>query len=49
MKTDLGKTGVKYRGTVIWNILTKDCINVNVSETVFKTFLRKLVNDGIIS
>ena len=46
--TDLSKTGIKYRGAVIWNTLIKDGINVDVSEAVFKKFLRKLVNDGII-
>ena len=48
VKTDLGKTGIKYRGAVIWNIVIKDGINIDVSEAVFKKFLRKLVNDGII-
>ena len=48
VKTDICKTGIKYRGAVIWNILIKDGINVDVSEAVFKKFLRKLVNDGII-
>ena len=40
VKTDLGKTGIKYRGAVIWNILIKDGINVDVSEAVFKKFLK---------
>ena len=48
VKTDLSKAGVKYRGAVIWNILIKGGINVDVSEAVFKKFLRKLLNDGII-
>ena len=47
-KTDLGKTGIKYRGAVIWNIIVKDGINTDVSETVLKKNLKKLVNDGII-
>ena len=45
VKTDLG---IKYRGAVIWNIIVKDGINTDVSETVFKKILKKLVNDGII-
>ena len=48
VKTDVGKTGIKYRGAVIWNTIVKDGINTDVSETVFKKFLKKLVNDGII-
>ena len=48
VKTDLGKTGIEYRGAVICNIIVKDRINTDVSETVFKKTLKKLVNDGII-
>ena len=48
VKTDLGKTGIKYRGAVIWNMIVKHGINTDVSETVLKKFLKKLVNDGII-
>ena len=40
MKTDLGKSGIKYRGAVIWNIIVKDGINTDVSEAVFKNFLK---------
>ena len=47
-KTDLCKISIKYRGAVIWNILIKEGINGDVSEAIFKKFLRKLVNDGII-
>ena len=39
VKTDLGKTGIN-RGAVIWNIIVKDGINANVSETVFKKKLK---------
>ena len=48
VKTDISIAGVKYRGAVIWNILIKYGINVDVSEAVFKKFLRKLLDDGII-
>ena len=48
VKIDLGKTGIKYRGAVIWNITVKDGINTDVSETVLKKFLKKLENHGII-
>ena len=48
MKTDLGKTGIKYRDAVIWNIIVKDGIYTDVSETVFKKIPKKLVNNGII-
>ena len=41
VKTDLGKTAIEYRGAVIWNILIKNGINVDVSEAVFKKFLKK--------
>ena len=37
VKTDLGKTGIKYKGVVILNIIVKDGINTDGSEPVFKT------------
>ena len=48
VKTDLGKTGIKYISAIIWNILIKDGINADVSEAIFTKFLRKLFNDRII-
>ena len=35
MKSDLGKTGINCRGTVIRNIIIKDGINTDISQTVF--------------
>ena len=32
---DLSKTGIKYRGAIVWNIITESGINLNVSESVF--------------
>ena len=42
VKSELGKTGVRYRGATIWNAILKDGINPDVSEAVFKKFLKKL-------
>ena len=40
MKTNLGKTGIKYRDAVILNILVTNGINAAVSEAVFKDILK---------
>ena len=36
VKSELGKTGVRYRGAIIWNAILKDGINPDVLEAVFK-------------
>ena len=36
VKLDLSKTGIKYRGAIVWNIITESGINLDVSEAVFK-------------
>ena len=41
VKSDLGKTGIRFRGAVIWNSILNGGINPEVSETVFKKFLKK--------
>ena len=43
VKSELGKTGVRYRSAIIWNAILKDGINPDVSEAVFKTFFQKAV------
>ena len=44
VKLDLSKTGIKYRGAIVWNIITESGINLDVSEAVFKKCLIKLIN-----
>ena len=41
VKSDLGKTGIRFRGAVFWNSILNDGINHEVSEAVFKKFLKK--------
>ena len=41
VKSDLGKTGIRLRGAVIWNSILNDGINPEVPEAVFKKFLKK--------
>ena len=36
VKLDLSKTCIKYRGTIIWNIIAESEINLQVSEAPFK-------------
>ena len=43
VKSDLIKTGIKYRGTVIWNAVLHNGIDYGVSEAVFVKRLRKVL------
>ena len=43
VKSDLSKTGIKYRGTVIWNAVLHNGIDYDVSEAVFVKQLRKIL------
>ena len=47
MKLDLSKTGTKYRGTSIWNLIALQDINLEVSEAVFKKNLIRMLNSDI--
>ena len=46
VKTDLGKTGIRYRA-VIWNLILQDGTNIDVSEAVFKKCLKRLITAGV--
>ena len=47
VKLDLSKTGIKYRGTSIWNLIALEEINLEVLEAVFKKNLIRMLNSGI--
>ena len=36
VKLDLSKTGIKYKGAIIWNNVLQEDVNLDVSEVVFK-------------
>ena len=36
VQLDLSKTGIKYRGATVWNLIAQEEINLEVSEAVFK-------------
>ena len=38
VKLDLSKTGIKYRGDIVWSIITESGIHLDVSEAVLKMF-----------
>ena len=40
VKSDLAKTGIRYRGAVVWNAILSDNTNTNVSEATFKKVLK---------
>ena len=48
VKSDLGKTGIRYRGAVVWNLILQDGTNTDVSEAVFKECLKRLISTVII-
>jgi len=48
VSSELAKSGIRYRGAVIWNIILSDYTNVNVSEAVFKHVLKRLLAIGML-
>ena len=48
VKSDLAKTGIRYRGAVVWNTILSDNTYTNVSEAVFKKVLKRLLSVGIV-
>ena len=44
VKLDLSKTGIKYKGAIIWNNILQEDVNLDVSEAVFKKILIKMLN-----
>ena len=45
VKSDLSKTGIRYRGAVIWNTILHHGINHESSEAVFVKLLKKILYD----
>ena len=45
VKSDLSKTGIRYRGAVIWNTILHHGINHESAEAVFVKLLKKIVYD----
>ena len=43
VKLDLSKTGIKYKGAIIWNDILQD-VNLDVSEAVLKKSLIKMLD-----
>ena len=43
VRTDLGKTGIRYRGVSIWNEILNQQIEINVTEYTFKRNLKKVI------
>ena len=46
IKSDTGKTGIRYQGTLVWNLLLEYGINPHVSEAVFVKLVKKLLLSG---
>ena len=45
VKSDLSKTGIRYRGAVIWNTILHHGINHESPEAVFVKLLKKILYD----
>ena len=48
VRYDFGKTGIRYRGALIWNHIYGDVFNTDVSEAVFVKCLKKTIYNKII-
>ena len=44
VQLDLSKTGIKYKGAIIWNNILQEDVNLDVSEAVFQKILIKMLN-----
>ena len=38
VELDLSKSGIKYKGAIIWNNILQEDVNLDVSEAVFKKY-----------
>ena len=48
VKSDLGKTGIRYHGAPIWNSIYNNWYNTDVSEAVFVKCLKTVIKKKII-
>ena len=46
VKLDFSKTGIKYRGAIVWNIITESGIDLDDSEAVFKKMVNQTDKHG---
>ena len=46
--SDLGKTGIRFRGAIIWNAVLCNNVNTDVSEAVYAKFLQRLINENVL-
>ena len=47
-KSDLGKTGIRICGAIIWNAMLSNNVNTDVSEAVCVKFLKRLINENVL-
>ena len=46
--SDLGKTGIRFRGVIIWNAGLSNNVNADVAEAVYVKFLKRLINENVL-
>ena len=44
IKSDLAKTGIKYRGAIIWNAILNHGIHADTFESIFVKSLKQIVD-----
>ena len=45
----LGKTGIRFRGAIVWNAVLSNNVNTDVSGAVYVKFLKKrLINENVL-
>ena len=45
---NLGKTGIRFRGAIIWNAVYRNDINIDVAEAVYVKLLKRLINENLL-
>ena len=45
--SDLSKTGIKFRGAIIWDAVLSNDINIDVFEAVYGKFLKRLIKENV--
>ena len=48
VKSDLGKTGIRFRRAIIRNAVLSNNVNTDVSDAVYVKFLKRLINENVL-
>ena len=48
VKSNLGKSNIRYRGVIIWNYIISKGVDLDISEAVFVKMVKRIVVNGIL-